>query len=100
MSAQSEEVQLPDPRMRWRVWIAGELVSTTWIDTTDADAADQVDKLRKLHQRMCLSSGLPWMVELYDPAEPEVSAFLRFGTDDSLMQMPLPANLNGALDHG
>ena len=82
-----------DPRIRFRVWIAGLLADEVWVDVSNPDADEHMEKVRDRHQQVVEAArrgGLEWMVEIYDPARPEAEAYLRFGDDKEGMVDPTP----------
>jgi hypothetical protein len=73
-----------DPRLRHRLWINATLVDETWLDASAFDADAEADAVIEQYRRITAiadTRGLPWLVELYDPAEPEDQAYSRMGTD-------------------
>jgi hypothetical protein len=80
-----------DTRLRFRLFVAGEMVRETWIDAASTGgqrsglitAADHITLRNKAE-----ADGQPWMVEVFDPAAED--GYLRFGTDPSLMTDPRP----------
>ena len=89
-----------DPRLRFRLWIDGELLDEVWIDSNDADADEQATAVQKRHEQLAAEAdgyGYPWLIEVYDPAEPSETAYVRFGTDRE--GMTEPAELRDAPRH-
>ena len=76
-----------DPRMRFRGWVRGQLLDEVWGDvaagtTEDAMLCGDVLSLRHLAITQAADeAGRPWLIEIYDPAKPELEAYVRFGTD-------------------
>lgn len=82
-----------DPRLRFRVWIAGRLVEQVWIDATNPDAASHSEAVQARHAALVAEAercDQPWLIEIYDPSKPEHEAFLRIGTDTAGMVDPIP----------
>lgn len=74
-----------DPRLRFRLWVDGELVDETWIDASSPDRDQLVDAMGRRHKALTDSAdegGRRWLAEVHDPAAPEAEASVRFGTDD------------------
>jgi len=75
-------------RLRIRLLVDGQVRDETWIGTDPAD----VDATARKHQdraQAASDAGLPWLVEIYDPASPPDEAYSRFGTDTARMTMPV-----------
>lgn len=71
--------------------MAGKLTTTDWLDCSQPDADDQVKVVHRTHELLverANDQGLLWMIEIYDPAEEPQNAYLRMGTDSSLMTSP------------
>lgn len=82
-----------DPRMRFRLWIAGQLVDETWVDASNPDAERIIHALRQRHIDLAneaTAEDRPWLAEYYDPAKPEHEAYVRFGDDAEGMVDPSP----------
>lgn len=80
-----------DPRMRFRVWIAGRLADEAWVDTSRPDAQEHIDTTRDHHWSLVEQAdrdGQVWLVEIYDPDKPEEEAYMRMGTDADGMVDP------------
>ena len=80
-----------DPRLRFRLWIDGELLDEAWIDSNDADADEQGTAVQRRHEQLAAEAegyGYPWLIEVYDPAQPPDQAYIRFGTDRDGMTEP------------
>lgn len=83
---------MTDPRLRFRVYVAGQLAVETWIDCLDADRSEQAEAAAELHAAVtnaAAAGGKLWMTEIYDPDAPLDQAYLRFGTDRSGMTWPV-----------
>jgi hypothetical protein len=80
-----------DPRARFRLWIDQVLVEDVWVDFTGPDAEQNVARLqaRQLAQ-IRAADDAPYLIEIYDPAQPPERAYLRFGTDRTGMYDPQP----------
>lgn len=85
-------------RLRFRVYVARQVVDEQWADLITGRQSRALGT--ELGQRQvqiamaAASEGFPWMVEVYDPsAEPE-DAYIRFGTDWSMMERPEPVGNN------
>jgi hypothetical protein len=82
----------PDPRLRFRIYVEGEIADEEWIDTTAPGRQDAVDALmaRQLDiAHAAQADGELWMVEVFDPEQPEHQAYARFGTDKRGMILPI-----------
>ncbi len=80
-----------DPRLRFRVWVAGILKHEVWINVDDADAEQQMEAGKAAHVAIVKAAeeaGNPWLVEVYDPALPVERAHSRWGTDPDGMVDP------------
>lgn len=80
-----------DPRLRFRIYIAGRLVEECWLDVLNPDRNEIVDRMRDRHEQMVQVAereGKLWMIETFDPAEPEEQAYHRVGTDTGGMVDP------------
>lgn len=89
-----------DPRLRIRVWVNRTMQAEEWINAADPGVLAAAEALRDTHESLVAAAhaeGLPWLVEIYDPAEPPASAYLRFGTDTAMMTCPLALALDDAL---
>ena len=73
---------MSDPRLRFRVFIDGELTAEAWLDCSAEDAEAQLDSFKAKHARLtewARECGLPWTVEVYDPDQPPGEGYVRFG---------------------
>lgn len=80
-----------DPRMRFRCWVAGELVDESWVDATNPEAPAHFERIQGRHRMFVEQADrdeLPWLVEVYDPAKPAREAYIRIGTDSTGMVDP------------
>lgn len=87
-----------DPRLRFRVWVGGQLVADEWIDVTQPGAQAEANRVQAAHATMTAAAherGEVWLCEVYDPAQPEHQAYLRFGTDRTGMHDPAPVGPAG-----
>jgi hypothetical protein len=74
----------PADSLRFRLYVAGELVDEQW-------AAENGPELAAGHQRIAEqadAAGKLWLVEVFNPDEPEDAAYFRFGTDTGGMVAP------------
>lgn len=72
-----------DPRLRFRLYLGGRLAAEHWLDATNPDHLDHTDTLRRHHKQAtdrADADGTPWLIEIYDPAKPPATAYLRYGT--------------------
>lgn len=77
--------------MRFRAYVAGELVDEVWLDVTNPEVAQQVDHVRDRHLGIAARAeraGQVWLVEVFDPAVSPDRAHQRFGTDMDGMTEP------------
>jgi hypothetical protein len=90
-----------DPRVRIRLFIAGRLADEAWLDTADPDAARLAAITTAVHAEGAAAAreyGLPWLIEVYQPAEPPEVAYLRTGSDRAAMADPVALTVvNGAV---
>jgi hypothetical protein len=83
----------PDSALRVRIYVSGQLVRERWLDAADPDALAQATAAGPLDATLCEAAEAvhqPWLVEVYDPAQPEDLAYMRFGTDRAGMVEPVP----------
>lgn len=81
-----------DPRLRFRIWVDGNLAEECWFDSATASHQDFVD-VSRWHVSVtsrAADEGKVWLVEIYDPEQPEDQAYTRFGTDTAGMVQPTP----------
>ena len=81
-----------DPRLRFRLFVGGQLIDQVWLNADNPADHDRIDEVRDRHDALSVQAdadGLPWMVEVYDPALHDREAYLRFGTDTDGMVQPL-----------
>jgi hypothetical protein len=106
--ARSVTTEGSDPHLRFRVFTDGRLAVEHWFDARTVQPGDVVAMARDHahHCREADEAGLPWLVEVYDPARPADRAFIRWGTDHAAMRAPGPvtrdrlaAELLGLYDH-
>jgi hypothetical protein len=85
-----------DPRLRLRLLIAGRVADETWLDADDPDAQRLADITTAVHSEgvdACREYEVPWLIEVYRPAEPAASAYLRVGSDVAAMAAPVTLTL-------
>jgi hypothetical protein len=78
------------PRVRFRIYVAGRVAAEAH---ADGGAVRDIERIGDEHLAIAIAAhdtGQPWLVEVYDPAEPPDERYLRFGTDAALMHHPLP----------
>lgn len=71
-------------RRRLRFWFGGRLRDEVWLDASHGDHAELAEMTGAYHVRLAEAAeavGQPWMVEVFDPAAPEATAYMRYGTD-------------------
>jgi hypothetical protein len=81
-----------DPRLCLRLFIGGCLADETWLDCSDPDAQRLADITTAVHSEgvdAAREYGVPWLIEVYDPASPEDLAYLRTGSDHAAMVAPV-----------
>lgn len=92
MNGQTVDAWENAERLRFRLWIDGYLVSDEW--ATQEDGAE--DLAERQAALIAENSLRPYLVEIYNPVEPEDQAYIRFGTDDRGMVDPLaPIDVEG-----
>lgn len=75
-------MEQPSDTVRIRVFVDGELVEEDWLND------DNSEELGLKH--FALTEGQDrWLVEVFNPHVPEEGAYVRFGTDDSMMTEPI-----------
>lgn len=85
-----------DTWLRFQFFIAGKLTATDWVDCSQPNAKKQAEVIRKTHELLverAEDQGLLWMSEIFDPEEEPENAYLRMGTDASLMVKPRKLNI-------
>jgi hypothetical protein len=91
-----------DARLRFRVWIAGRLAAEHWFDALNIDPAE-VGEVAAEHGALAADAdhrGLPWLLEVYDPAQNCGHEYIRWGTDQAGMGDPCelqPGDLDAAV---
>lgn len=86
-----------DPRLRLRLLIAGRVADETWLDANDPDAQRLADITTAVHSEgvdACREYGVPWLIEVYQPAADPGSAYLRAGSDAAAMAWPVTLTLD------
>jgi hypothetical protein len=81
-----------DPRLRFRVYVAGEIVAEDWVDASKPSAQEDVNAALAAHQDLvddAEADGLLWLVEIHDPEREGDDAYIRFGTDKRRMTEPV-----------
>ena len=81
-----------DPRLRFRIWVAGRLADEAWLDTTHPDAQAQTEAIQLRQAGIAEAAHearQPWLAEVYDPAKPDDAAYIRWGTDTEGMHEPV-----------
>jgi hypothetical protein len=82
---------MTDPRLRFRVFVDGQLAAQTWIDCSAPNAQRQMDTAKAMHLEIvnrAVAAGKVWLTEVYDPELPDEEAYTRFGTDRNGMVLP------------
>ena len=85
-------------QLRFRVWVGGELVREDWLPGVLMGAGGD---LARAHGKLATdadAAGEPWLVEIYDPAEPADEGYIRFGSDTAGMVCPVAVVLIGSDD--
>lgn len=81
----------PDTSLRLRFYFGRRLRDEVWLDAMDTEAMGLASSVSAYHVRLAELAdaiGVPWMVEVYDPAAPEDRAYIRYGTDAEGMVDP------------
>jgi len=84
----SEPETPEDSRLRFRMWIAGEMVDETWVDASNPDYRSHTQAIGQRHRdaaEFATARDLPWLVEWWDP---ETDGYGRIGTDGDGMVEP------------
>lgn len=95
----------PDNRLRLRLFIDSRLADEVWLNADDPHAPAKAERTALAHTAaadQADADGQPWMTEVYDPAADPDRAYLRIGTDTSLMEDPQalgPDSLGRLLDY-
>jgi hypothetical protein len=76
-------------RLRLRVYVDGEIADETWLPGDVPNAGKDAGHRHRAITDAANAAGKLWLVELYDPAEPEETAYMRYGTDRRGMVLPL-----------
>lgn len=82
-----------DPRVRFRVYIAGKLTAESWLDTSNPDYGRMSADIGDAHAELVNAAetrGQLWLIESYQPGLPEHRAYTRMGTDPAGMVDPIP----------
>jgi hypothetical protein len=84
---------LPEQYLRFRLWVAGELVHEAVVDVGDhiplAESMALIDRMSAAQAKLCTfadEAGKLWMIEAYDS---ETKEHKRFGTDERGMVKPV-----------
>lgn len=86
--------------LRFRLYVAGELVDEQWVDETEPGALAMAEKVARAQHDETRRRGKAWMVEVFNPDAALERAYLRFGTDTRGMLDPRPVDdLAGIADH-
>lgn len=87
---------MPDPRIRFRVYVSKELVDETWVDCSAPDYQDVAALCRKRHMAIVeesMAANKPHLIEIFDPEQPEGDQYIRYGTDKDMMTLPKEIDL-------
>jgi hypothetical protein len=78
-------------RLRLRVYVDGDIADETWLpDPHNPDGGKKVGDRHKAITDAAERDGKLWLIEFYDPDEPdETAAYRRMGTDTRMMTMPV-----------
>jgi hypothetical protein len=82
-----------DDWLRFRLYLDGRLHDEAIIDTRDPDAEQRCGEAGDRMARQAEeaeAAGRLWCTEVYNPIQPPSEAYLRFGTDSSVMVEPRP----------
>jgi hypothetical protein len=88
-SAPTTEREPQPMRLRLRVWVDGELADETWLPGDVPHAGKDAGHRHRALTEAADAAGKLWLVELFDPSEPETTAYMRYGTDRRGMVLPL-----------
>lgn len=81
-----------DDRLRLRLFVGGQLADEAYIAADDPDAPDLIATVTGRLQNAAQAAqaeGQPWMMEAFDPTAPVGSAYVRVGTDSTMMRRPV-----------
>lgn len=82
-----------DPHVRFRIYVDGQLVDEAWADVSNPAVWLHVTAISVRHRTIAERAQLhdrPWLMEVYDPEQPEDRAYRRTGTDAAGMVDPRP----------
>jgi hypothetical protein len=88
----------PHDRLRFRVWVGGELIREDWLPGATPLAGTDLATQHAAIASLAGDVGTSWLVEVYDPDAPAEEAHLRFGTDTAGMVLPAPLVMFGSDD--
>ena len=91
MSPKPPPFASPETALRLRFYFGGRLRDEVWLDAADPESMPLATAVSGYHVRLADLAdavGVPWMVEVYDPAAPEDRAYIRYGTDAEGMIQP------------
>jgi hypothetical protein len=88
----------PHDRLRFRVWVGGELIREDWLPGATPLAGTDLATQHAAIASLAGDVGTSWLVEVYDPDAPADEGYLRFGSDTSRMAAPVAVVLIGSDD--
>jgi len=84
---------MADGRLRFRVRVDGEIVAEDWLPAPEWEGRGNAgEALAQRHRSLCEAAEAEdkrWQIEVYDPDVPDDEAYLRFGTDQAGMVLPV-----------
>lgn len=72
--------------LRFRLYVGGVLVSEELVPDDVSEA--ELEARAAAQAELVTEDGPPWMLEVYNPDAPLAFAYVRLGTDASLMRNP------------
>jgi hypothetical protein len=76
-------------RLRLRVYVDGKLADEQWLPGDTPNVGKDAGHRHREITEQATRDGLLWLVEMFDPNEPEATAYMRYGTDRRGMVLPL-----------
>lgn len=87
---------MSNEKLRFRLYLDGEIVIEEWIAVNDQEAIELAPGRHA--SEAAKHPEKEWMIEVFDPDAPEDEAYARFGSDKEGMVMPLQIDLQDFRD--